>query len=270
MSTELTTPDARSAIARGRDFGVADRVVIVTGAGQGIGREYAKQFAAAGAIPILADVNEAAANNVAGEIEAGGGSCLVVPTDLGEHDSVQALADTVLDRYGRVDVLVNNAAIFTTLRMRAFDEIPLEEWERVIRVNLTGCYLTARAVVGAMREAGFGRIVNISSGSVFLGSPRYLHYVASKSALIGMTRAMAREVGEHGITVNCVQPGGTFTEVPRETITEEGKKRLLELQAIHREEIPMDLVGLVIFLASPAAEFITGQTIAVDGGLTNR
>jgi NAD(P)-dependent dehydrogenase (short-subunit alcohol dehydrogenase family) len=270
MSTELTTPADRSTVARGRDFSVADRVAIVTGAGQGIGREYAKQFAAAGAIPVLADINEAAANNVAGEIEAAGGSCLVVPTDLGERDSVQAMADTVLERYGRVDVLVNNAAIFTTLKKLDMDDIPLDEWDRVIRVNVTGSYLTARAVVGSMREARFGRIINISSGSVFQGTPRYLHYVSSKAALVGMTRAMARELGEYGITVNCVQPGGTFTEVPRETITEEGKKLLIQLQSIHREEVPMDLVGLVIFLSSPAAEFITGQTIAVDGGLTNR
>jgi NAD(P)-dependent dehydrogenase (short-subunit alcohol dehydrogenase family) len=270
MSIELPTPAARSTPERGRNFSVADRVVIVTGAGQGIGREYARQFAAAGAIPVIADINREAAARVAGEIEATGGTALAIPTDLGDADSVQALADTVLERYGRIDVLVNNAAIFSTLKMRLFDEIPLEEWDRVIRVNLTGCYLAARAVVGTMREAGWGRIINVSSGSVFLGSPHYLHYVSSKSGLIGMTRAMARELGAHGITVNCVQPGGTFTEIPRETVTEEGKKRLLEMQAIHREEIPMDLVGLVIFLSSPAAEFITGQTIAVDGGLTNR
>jgi NAD(P)-dependent dehydrogenase (short-subunit alcohol dehydrogenase family) len=270
MTTEVTPPETQAKLDRGRDFSVADRVVIITGAGQGIGREYARQFAAAGAISVVADINEDAAARVVGEIAAVGGTALCVPTDVGDADSVQALADAVLERYGAVDVLVNNAAIFSTLKMRPMDEIPLDEWDRVIRVNLTGCYLAARAVVGPMREAGWGRIVNVSSGSVFQGSPRYLHYVSSKSALVGMTRAMARELGDHGITVNCVQPGGTFTEIPRETITAEGKKRLLELQSIHREEIPMDLVGLVIFLSSPAAEFITGQTIAVDGGLTNR
>jgi len=266
MTAELTLPE----VARGRDFGVTDRVVIVTGAGQGIGREYARQFAAAGAIPIVAELNADAAARVVAEIEEAGGSALAVPTDVGDAGSVQALADTVLDRYGRIDVLVNNAAIFSTLKMRAFDEISLDEWDRVVRVNLTGCFLAARAVVGPMREAGFGRIINISSGSVFQGSPNYLHYVSSKSALVGMTRALATELGPQGITANCVQPGGTFTEIERETITEAGKARLLEMQAIHREEVPMDLVGLVIFLSSPAASFITGQTIAVDGGLTKR
>jgi NAD(P)-dependent dehydrogenase (short-subunit alcohol dehydrogenase family) len=167
-------------------------------------------------------------------------------------------------------VLVNNAAIFSTLKMRPFDEIPIDEWQRVIDVNLSGCFFAARAVVGAMREVGWGRIINISSGSVFVGSPNYLHYVASKSALMGMTRAMSRELGADGITVNTVQPGGTFTEIERETVTAEGKEKLIAMQAIHRPEVPTDLAGLVLFLATEAASFITGQAIAVDGGLTNR
>ncbi|MGO4835431.1 SDR family NAD(P)-dependent oxidoreductase, partial [Rhizobiaceae sp. 2RAB30] len=124
-------------------------------------------------------------------------------------------------------------------------------------------------VLPAMRAAKWGRIINITSGSVPLGVRNYLHYVTSKSALIGMTNAMARELGADGITVNAVQPGGTFTEVPRETVTAEGKARLIASQCIPREEVPMDLVGLVMFLSTQAAEFITGQTIAVDGGLTH-
>jgi NAD(P)-dependent dehydrogenase (short-subunit alcohol dehydrogenase family) len=265
MSTEVSAQ-----IARGIDFSVADRVVIVTGAGQGIGREYARQFAAAGAIPVIADRNEEAAGNVVAEIEEAGGSALAVPTDVGDAASVQALADTVLERHGRIDALVNNAAIFTTLRMRAFDEIPLDEWERVMRVNATGPFLTARAVAPAMREAGWGRIVNVSSDSTVIGSPNYLHYVSSKSALLGMSRALANELGEFGITVNTVFPGATFTEIPRETVTEEGKAKIVAAQSIHRPEVPMDLVGLVVFLCTEAAQFITGQGIAVDGGLTKR
>jgi NAD(P)-dependent dehydrogenase (short-subunit alcohol dehydrogenase family) len=270
MTAEATTLVPETVLDRGRDFAVAGRVVVITGAGQGIGREYARQFAAAGAIPVVAELNASAAANVVAEIEAAGGTALAVPTDVADPASVQALVETVLDRYGRIDVLVNNAAIFSTLKMRRFDDIPLDEWRRVIDVNLTGCFLAARAVIAPMREAGWGRIINISSGSVFQGSPNYLHYVSSKAGVVGMTRALATELGEYGITANCVQPGGTFTEIERETITAAGKARLLEMQSIHREEVPMDLVGLVIFLASPAAGFITGQTIAVDGGLTKR
>jgi 3-oxoacyl-[acyl-carrier protein] reductase len=242
--------------------------VIVTGAGQGIGREYARQFAAAGAIPIIADVNAEAAASVVSEIEDAGGTALAVATDVGDAASVQALVDAVLERFGRIDVLVNNAAIFTTLKMRPFDEIPLDEWDRVLHVNVTGCFLAARAVVATMREAGWGRIINISSASTLVGSPNYLHYVASKAALFGMTRSLAVELGGHGITVNTVVPGGTFTEVPRETLTEEGAARMISMQAIQRPEVPMDLVGLVVFLSTEAAGFITGQSIAVDGGLT--
>ena len=266
----MSSTEAAAQVARGIDFSVADRVVIVTGAGQGIGREYARQFAAAGAIPVIADRNEEAAGNVVAEIEEAGGSALAVPTDVGDAESVQALADTVLERHGRIDALVNNAAIFTTLRMRAFDEIPLDEWERVMRVNATGPFLTARAVAPAMRAAGWGRIVNVSSDSTVIGSPNYLHYVSSKSALLGMSRAMATELGEFGITVNTVFPGATFTEIPRETIDEAGKARVVAAQCIHRPQVPMDLVGLVVFLCTEAAQFITGQGIAVDAGLTKR
>jgi len=133
--------------------------------------------------------------------ETGG---LAVPTDVADPDSVEAMARTVLEAYGRIDVLVNNAAIFSTLEMRPFDEIPLEEWDRVLRVNLTGAFLCARAVAGAMRKAGWGRIINIASGAVSLGRPYYLHYVASKSALVGMTNSLARELGGYGITVNAI------------------------------------------------------------------
>jgi NAD(P)-dependent dehydrogenase (short-subunit alcohol dehydrogenase family) len=269
-SIEVTSPAAATEVARGINFSVAGRVVVITGGGQAIGREYARQFAAAGAIPVIADINEASAHNVVAEIEGAGGSALAVATDVGDPGSVQALCDTVLSRYGRVDVLVNNAAVFTTLKLKPFFEIPLEEWERVMRVNVTGCFLTARALSEPMREGGWGRIINVSSDSVVQGAPGYLHYVSSKSALLGMSRALATELGPSGITVNTLFPGATFTEIPRETITEEGKARVIASQCIQRPEVPMDLVGLVVFLSTEAASFITGQAIAVDGGLTKR
>jgi NAD(P)-dependent dehydrogenase (short-subunit alcohol dehydrogenase family) len=269
MNEHVTASAPLELNAKARSFDVTGRVVVITGGGQGIGREYVRQFAAAGAIPVIAERNEQAAKRVAAEVTADGGKALAVPTDVGDPTSVRQLARTVLDKFHRIDVLVNNAAIFTTLKLKPFEEIPLEEWDQVLKVNITGCFLTAREVLPAMKRAGWGRIINIASSSVPTGAKNYLHYVTSKSALVGMSSAMARELGQFGITVNTVHPGGTFTEIPRETMTEEGKKRMLANQCIPRYEAPADLVGLVMFLSTEASGFLTGQTIACNGGLTH-
>lgn len=253
-----------------RNFGVEGRVVIITGAGQGIGRELARQFAAAGAVPIVADINLANAQSVCMEIEAAGGQALPVTVDVSNKESVDAMVATVLAHHGRVDALVNNASIFATLAKRPFDQIPLDEWERVLKVNITGTFLCVCAVAQAMRDAGAGTIVNISSDSVPRGTMNYLHYVTSKSAIIGMTNSLARELGPHGITVNCIRPGSVATEVERTVNpTPELRKRNAELQCIPRGMVPTDLVGIIMFLTTPAASFITGQTIACDGGYTH-
>ena len=143
------------------------------------------------------------------------------------------MAKAVEAEFGRIDILINNAAIFSTLEMRPFDQIPLAEWEAVLRVNVTGAFLCTRAVVAAMRRAGFGRIINMASGAVTLGRPNYLHYITSKAALEGMTRSLARELGPHGITVNAILPGATFTEIERKTVTP-GAKRANRRHAMHR------------------------------------
>jgi NAD(P)-dependent dehydrogenase (short-subunit alcohol dehydrogenase family) len=241
------------------------RVAIITGAGQGLGRAFAHGFGAQGAVPVIAEINDDKGRAVAAE--TGG---LYVRTDVSDPASVDAMARAVLDAYGRIDVLVNNAAIFSTLEMRPFEEIPLEEWERVLRVNLTGPFLCARAVAPAMRKAGWGRIINIASAAVSLGRPNYLHYIASKAGLAGMTNSLARELGPHGITVNAILPGATFTEIPRKTVTPEQKKAIVGMQCIARPELPEDLVGVVLFLASPASGFVTGQALTADGGATHR
>jgi NAD(P)-dependent dehydrogenase (short-subunit alcohol dehydrogenase family) len=241
------------------------RVAIITGAGQGLGRAFAHGFAAQGAVPVIAEINEDKGRAVAAE--TGG---LYVRTDVSDPASVDAMARAVLDAYARIDVLVNNAAIFSTLEMRPFEEIPLEVWERVLRVNLTGPFLCARAVASAMRKAGWGRIINIASAAVSLGRPNYLQYIASKAGLAGMTNSLARELGPHGITVNAILPGATFTEIPRKTVTAEQKKAIVGMQCIQRPEVPEDLVGVVLFLASPASGFVTGQALTVDGGATHR
>ena len=197
-----------------------------------------------------------------------GGEALAVTTDVAEEASIKEMVEIVTDRYGRIDVLINNAGIFSTLEMRPFDRIPLVEWERVLRVNLTGPFLCARAVLPAMRRAQWGRIINVASGAVRLGRPNYLHYIAAKSALAGVSLSMARELGADNITVNAILPGATFTEIERKTVTPEQKQRIIAMQCVPRAEAPEDLVGAVLFLACEASAFVTGQSINLDGGVT--
>jgi len=263
-------PDDSGVPSSARDFSVKDRVVIITGAAQGIGREFARQYAAAGAVPIVADLSFEKAQEVVAEVKQAGGKALAVAVDVGNRESADKMVATVLEKFGRIDALINNAAIFATLQKRPFDQIPSAEWEQVLKVNVTGVFNCVCAVAAAMREANWGRIVNISSDAVRLGVANYLHYVTSKSALIGMTNSLARELGPHGVTVNCVRPGGVATEVDRTVNpTLERRQQMLAQQCIPKGQVSSDLVGIVMFLTSPAASFISGQTIACDGGLTH-
>ena len=250
-------------------FSVADKVVVITGGGQGIGRSFAKAFASAGAHIVIAERNADKARAVEREIAAGNGHAIVVETDVADEASVNRMGARVEDAFGRADVLINNAAIFSTLEMRPFEQIPLAEWEEVLRVNVTGAFLCARTMVPLMRRHKWGRIINMASGAVTLGRPNYLHYIASKAALAGMTHSMARELGSDGITVNAVLPGATYTEIPRQTVTPEQKERIIAMQSIRRPQVPEDLLGVVLFLASDASAFMTGQEVTVDGGATH-
>lgn len=250
----------------GNRFDVSGRVVIITGAGQGLGRDYALAFAEDGAIPVLAEINRENLDNVASEIEAKGGKSLAVETDVGSPESVEAMVAATLDAYGQIDVLINNAAIFATIPRRKFYDIPYDEWNKVLHVNITGSYLCASAVAPAMRKAGQGRIINISSGTVPQGVPGFMHYVTSKAAVVGMTRVMARELGDDNINVNAVMPGYTETEIEHASMDEEMHQFIQQKRILKRPETPDDLIGTVLFLASPASSFITGQSIACCGG----
>lgn len=256
--------------AAARDFSVQDRVVLITGAAQGIGRELARQYAAAGAISVVADMNGDAAKRVEAEITARGGRAMALQANVADPDAVAAMTKAIVDKHGRIDVLINNAAIFAALDKRKFDLIPLDEWDRVMRVNINGPFLCARAVAPVMRKVGWGRIINIASDAVTKGVMNYMHYVTSKSAMIGFTNAMARELGEDGINVNCIRPGAVATEVDRAVNPTQGlRDSQIAQQCIKRGMLPTDLVGIMLFLSSPASDFITGQTIACDGGYTH-
>jgi NAD(P)-dependent dehydrogenase (short-subunit alcohol dehydrogenase family) len=242
--------------------GLEGAVVVVTGAGAGLGRAFAQAFAGAGARIVAADVDGAAATATA---EGLGGEATAVTVDVAQAASVEAMAASAVSAFGAIDVLVNNAAVYATLRRAPFYELDEDEWDRVMQVNLKGPWLCAKACVPAMRDGGGGAIVNVASATVLSGSPLWAHYVASKGGVVALTRVMAREVGDLGIRVNAIAPGFTLTEASRDLI-EDAESYGVAHGAIKRAAQPEDIVGTALYLASPASAFVTGQTIVVDGG----
>ena len=247
-------------------FDLEGRVAIITGGGKGIGKVYAQEFARAGAKVVTADIDGEAAEAVAQGIVRANGEAIGLKTDVSDEASANAMAKAALDRFGAIDILVNNASLMSVLPRRSWLEIPIDEWDRVMAVNLRGLFLCARAVVPAMREGKRGKIVNISSSRVWDGTPNRLHYTTSKAGVIGFTRALARELGEFNITVNAVTPGMTLSETQLATTSNNYVATRASGRALGRDQYPEDLVGTVMFLSSAASDFITGQTINVDGG----
>jgi NAD(P)-dependent dehydrogenase (short-subunit alcohol dehydrogenase family) len=229
------------------------KVALVTGGAQGIGRAIADGLVGEGATVVVADLNPPPDG---------------IRADVASEDDVERMARQVVERHGGVDVLVNNAGLYATLAMRPFTEIPLEEWRRVMDVNVASMFLTCRALVPAMRERGGGKIVNISSGTAFRGVPFVLHYVASKGAIVAFTRALAKELGPDGITVNCIAPGFTMSEGVQDNpeVVRALRDVSIAARTIQRDQLPEDVVGAVVFLCTPAADFVTGQTMVIDGG----
>jgi len=240
---------------------LADRVVIVTGGAMGIGRAIAARLHEEGATVVVADLQ--GAEDAAAEL---GGLGLTV--DVSREADTEAMAAAALERYGRIDGLINNAGIYSSLEPKPFEEIGVDEWRKVYDVNVLGMFLATRAVVPAMRTAGYGRIVNIASGTPYKGVPFLLHYVTSKGAVIAMTRAIAKEVGADGILVNTVSPGFTMSDGVLANPVQVEKLQEISLKArlIQRDQFPGDIVGAVAFFCSPDADFITGQSLVVDGG----
>jgi 3-oxoacyl-[acyl-carrier protein] reductase len=252
----------------GRFVGRLDgRIIIITGGAQGIGRAYADGFGREGVKVVIADIDGAAGERAAGELVAAGGEALAVQTDVADLAATERMATATLDRFGRIDGLVNNAAIAIRVKHvnAPLEELPVEEWDRVIAVNLRGPYLCCRAVLPHMKRQGYGKILNIASGTFFNGRPFISNYVASKGGVIGLTRSLAREAGDYGITVNCVAPGLTASETEH-TPKEHWETRVPE-RALKRVEVPEDLVGAAIFFMSSDSDFASGQTVVIDGGI---
>jgi NAD(P)-dependent dehydrogenase (short-subunit alcohol dehydrogenase family) len=238
---------------------------IVTGAAQGIGATYARALAAEGARVSLCDLESP--DPVVAEIKAAGGQAIGRVCDVTDPTAVAALVRATDEAFGGVQVLVNNAALFGKIPMKPFFEITSAEWDRVMAVNTRGPFECVKAVLPVMKRQHYGKIINITSGTVFKGTPLMLHYVTSKGAVIGMTRALARELGEDGICVNALAPGLTLSEVVKGR-NDYGVMRTANIasRSLKREEEPQDLVGALLFLASHDSDFMTGQTMLVDGG----
>jgi 3-oxoacyl-[acyl-carrier protein] reductase len=250
--------------------GLKDKVVIVTGGAHGIGKAYCRGFSKAGARVVVADIDQAAAERLAAEInDQEAGQAMATGTDVSDENSTQEMAARSLERFGRIDVLINNAAVFSVVPMNRgrIETIDPAEWDRLMAVNLRGLFFCCRAVLPTMRRQKSGKIINIASGTVFAGAPGRIHYVTSKAATIGFTRSLAREVGEDNINVNCLAPGNTLSE---ENPTEQMikfRESSVGLRALKRVQMPSDVVGAMMFLASPLSDFMTGQTMNVDGGI---
>lgn len=244
------------------------KTIVITGAGHGLGRAYARRCAKEGANLVLFDIDGAATERVRGEVAADGAQVLARQLDVRDLPGLRVLADDTKRRYGAVDGLVNNAGILSTISISRvpFEQIPEDEWDAVFDTNIKGMWYACRAFVPLMRGHG-GSVVNVSSSTVLIGGPTRVHYVASKAAVIGFTRVLSRELGADGIRVNTLMPGSTLSEEHPSRETLKMREEAIARRALKRVEVPQDLVGAVVFLLSDDSAFMTAQTLAVDGGV---
>jgi 3-oxoacyl-[acyl-carrier protein] reductase len=247
-----------------RTMRLEGKTVIVTGAGQGIGRALARRLAAEAANVAVSDIDAEAAARVAAEI---GEHAHAIALDVTDRTACADAVAATVERFGGLDALVNNAGIFSTLRMGPFEQIAADEFAAVMNVNVAGTFNCCQAVAPLLRSQRAGSIINISSGTVRMGRPFYAHYVTSKAAVIGLTRALANELGDDNVRVNALMPGSIKTEIPRDTVTPEQAQAIIARQALKRQMTPQDILGTIVFLVSDDSAMLTGQTLVVDGGV---
>ena len=245
-----------------------DKVTIITGGGHGLGKAYAKRFAEEGAQVVIADIDSAAGESVAEELNRAGQSGWARATDVTIYDSIEGLMAETLERFSHIDVLLNNAAIYVTQKMwmGLVEDCPLDEWDRVLEVNLKGVFMCCRAVIPVMKQQKSGKIINIASGTFLNGTSNMPHYTSSKGGVVALTRVMSRQLGDWNINVNCMTPGSTMSE---DVITDEIRKRRSDSagrRAFKRIQVPEDVTGTALFLASADSDFMTGQLLVVEGG----
>ncbi len=247
------------------------RIAIVTGGAVGIGAHYSKALAAEGARVMIADIVDG--KELAAEIAAkhGANSVASVVFDVSDEAKVKKLVAQTLERFGQIDVLVNNAAMYSTLPPVKVTAIDVDLWDKVMAVNVRGSFLMVKHVAPHMIARKSGKIINIASGTAYKGLPEFLHYVTSKGAVVSMTRALARELGEHGISVNTLVPGLTLSDtgLKNQAHLDQARAKVIATRAFKRDEYPEDLTGALIYMASSESDFMTGQSIAVDGGAIN-
>ena len=245
------------------------KVAVVTGAAQGIGRAYAESLATHGAQVVVSDVQDTGETVMA--IKAAGGEVIGLKADVTSDESLLAMVQETESAFGPIEILVNNAAVFAKLELKPFAQISNDEWDLVMRINVRGPFQAAKAVVPSMKKNGRGKIINISSGTVLRGAPMFLHYVSSKGAVIAQTRAISRELAADGICVNTIIIGLTESDgVKAHKQLGAARAPTLAMRAIQREMLPEDVLGAMLFLASEDSDFVTGQSINVDGGALNQ
>jgi len=240
-----------------------DKVAIVTGAAQGIGAAYARGIAKEGAAVAVVDILDP--NPTVKAIQDSGGKALALKIDVSDEKQTQEMAQKTLDAFGRIDILINNAAIYGTIVRKKFEEITVEEWDKLYSVNVKGIFLCVKAVAPQMKAQQSGKIINATSSTFFKGNEDFLHYVSSKGAVVAMTRSLARELGEYNVNVNAIAPGQTLSEANLKR-GDKVDSNSLRIRLLKKRLYPEDLVGTIIYLSSPDSDMMTGQVLLVDGG----